>query len=224
MSDQIKSASLEWRDGIVPIARDFDDPYFSLHDGLPETRHVFIAGNNLPERFRAGFHVAELGFGTGLNLLAVWHAWIDAGHKTPLTFTSFEAFPMALEDMARALTAWPELGDLAKIMLTQIEDGWIINTPTLHARIVIGDARETLPQWDGIADAWFLDGFSPAKNPELWDAGLMQAVGDHTAPNGSFATYSAAGFVRANLEIAGFDVERIAGHGRKRHMSVGVKR
>jgi tRNA U34 5-methylaminomethyl-2-thiouridine-forming methyltransferase MnmC len=224
MSDQIKSASLEWRDGVVPIALDFDDPYFSLNDGLAETRHVFLKGNGLPERFGAGFHVAELGFGTGLNLLACWRAWIDAGHNTPLSFTSFEAFPMALDDMARALTAWPELDDLSQVMLEQLRDGWNVETPTLRAQVLIGDARGTLPVWDGRADAWFLDGFSPAKNAELWGADLMVAVGDHTAEQGSFATYSAAGFVRNNLDVAGFDVERIAGHGRKRHMSVGVKR
>ena len=223
MSDQIKSASLEWRDGDVPVALDFDDPYFSLNDGLSETRHVFLSGNNLPARFLAGFHVAELGFGTGLNLLACWQAWIDAGHQTPLQYTSFEAFPMTLSDMARALALWPTLCDLADEMLRQLAQGWVIETPTLSARIVIGDARETVPCWDKQADAWFLDGFSPAKNPAMWGAELMRAVGDHTVDRGSFATYSAAGFVRANLAAAGFDVERVAGHGRKRHMAIGVK-
>ncbi|MDD8023730.1 MAG: tRNA (5-methylaminomethyl-2-thiouridine)(34)-methyltransferase MnmD, partial [Paracoccaceae bacterium] len=89
--------------------------------------------------------------------------------------------------------------------------------------IVIGDARETLPRWDGCADAWYLDGFSPAKNPELWGADLMAAVGTHTAPGGTFATYTAAGFVRRNLAAAGFAVTRAPGHGHKRHMSRGVR-
>ena len=87
---------------------------------------------------------------------------------------------------------------------------------------MIGDARETLPAWGGRADAWFLDGFSPAKNPELWCDALMEQVARHTAAGGTFATYTAAGHVRRALAAAGFTVERRAGHGRKRHMSVGV--
>lgn len=223
MSDQIKNAHIEWRDGTIPIANAFDDPYFSINDGLAETRFVFLDGNGMPNRFRDGFHVGELGFGTGLNLLATWQAWIDAGFETPLRFTSFEAFPMTLSDMRQALANWPALKALAEEMLVQLETGWTVQTPTLDARIVIGDARETLPIWDGRVDAWFLDGFSPAKNPELWGGDLMQAVGDCTATGGTFATYSAAGFVRNRLADSGFEVSRKDGFGRKRHMSVGVK-
>ena len=223
MSDQIKNAQVEWRDGATPIANAFDDPYFSINDGLAETQFVFLDGNGLPDRFCDGFHVAELGFGTGLNLLAIWQAWMNAGFKTPLRFTSFEAFPMTLSDMRRALGNWPLLNNLADEMLGQLENGWSIKTATLDAQIVIGDARQTLPVWDDRADAWFLDGFSPAKNPELWDADLMQAVHDCTASGGTFATYSAAGFVRNRLADAGFEVRRKDGFGRKRHMSVGIK-
>ena len=224
MSDQIKNAQIEWRDGKIPIAHEFDDPYFSINDGLAETHYVFLDGNDLPNRFRDGFHVGELGFGTGLNLLATWQTWINAGFQTPLRFTSFEAFPMTLDDMRQALANWPVLSELAEEMLAQLKHGWTIKTPTLDARIVIGDARETLPVWDGRVDAWLLDGFSPAKNPELWDVDLMQAVADCTAANGTFATYSAAGFVRNRLAEAGFEVSRKDGFGRKRHMTVGVKR
>jgi tRNA U34 5-methylaminomethyl-2-thiouridine-forming methyltransferase MnmC len=85
----------------------------------------------------------------------------------------------------------------------------------------MGDARETLPQWQGRADAWFLDGFSPAKNPELWSPDLMAEVARHTKPGGTFATYTAAGFVRRGLQAAGFGVERRKGHGHKRHMTAG---
>ena len=87
--------------------------------------------------------------------------------------------------------------------------------------MVIGDARETLTAWEGRADAWYLDGFSPAKNPELWGEDLMAEVARHTAPNGTFATYTAAGFVRRGLQAAGFTVERRKGHGHKRHMATG---
>lgn len=209
---------LEWRDGVIPVSRRFDDPYFSLNDGLAETRHVFLAGNDLPARLRPGFQVAELGFGTGLNLLAL--------HMTnpglPIRFTSFEAFPLETEEIARALAHFPAALAVADPFLhawnrgaRQFEIG------SITAEVIIGDARHTLPSWPGRADAWFLDGFSPAKNPELWAPELMAEVARHTAPGGSFATYTAAGHVRRALEAAGFHVKRQPGHGRKRHMTVG---
>ncbi|MFM2391368.1 MAG: hypothetical protein RLZZ437_2923 [Pseudomonadota bacterium] len=212
---------LDWRDGSIPIATRFDDPYFSLSGGLAETRHVFLAGNHLPARFAPDFHIAELGFGTGLNMLAALIAWRAAGTPGPLTFTSFEAFPLSLPDTARALSAFPEALAVAEPLFTQWPTGRIA-TPDLDATIIFGDARETLPAWAGDADAWFLDGFSPSKNPELWSPDLMAAVARHTRPHGTFATYTAAGHVRRALSDAGFVVTRQPGFGTKRHMSTGV--
>lgn len=211
---------LDWRDETIPVSRQFDDPYFSLAGGLEETRHVFLTGNDLPGRFRDGFRIAELGFGTGLNLLAVLLA-----HRGPaqLHYTSFEAFPMPAPDIARALAAFPEVTDLAASFLDQWAAGsTTLRFPNLTAQIVLGDARETLPNWAGQADAWFLDGFSPAKNPELWSPALMAEVARHTAPGGTFATYTAAGHVRRALAEAGFTVKRQQGFGRKRHMATGA--
>lgn len=216
---------LDWRDGIVPVSRRFDDPYFSLADGLAETRHVFLDGNGLPGRLCDGFRVAELGFGTGLNLLALWIAWQGVGAPGVVRFTSFEAFPLQTEEMARALAAFPEAAAVAGPFLEQWATGArVIDLPGLRAEVIVGDARGALPVWGGVADAWFLDGFSPAKNPEMWSDDLMQAVATHTAPGGTFATYTAAGHVRRALEVAGFAVERRAGHGRKRHMTAGILR
>ncbi|GGE06038.1 tRNA U34 5-methylaminomethyl-2-thiouridine-forming methyltransferase MnmC [Gemmobacter megaterium] len=213
---------LEWKEGGVPVSCRFDDPYFSLGNGLAETRHVFLDGNGLPGRFRPGFHVAELGFGTGLNMLAALIAWRGAGIAGPLRFTSFEGFPLAAADIAQALAAFPEAAAVAGPFLEQWAQGArVIRLPGLEAEVIIGDVRETLPRWQGWADAWFLDGFSPAKNPEMWGEGLMAEVGAHTAPQGSFATYTAAGHVRRALQAAGFQVQRQAGFGFKRHMSVG---
>ena len=219
---------LDWRDGAIPVSRQFDDPYFSLSGGLEETRHVFLAGNDLPARwhdprFRDGFHIAELGFGTGLNLLATRLAQASETHPAPpLHFTSFEAFPMAAPDIARALQAFPEVAPLAADFLDQWQTGArTLHFPGLTAQIIIGDARDTLPRWQGSADAWFLDGFSPAKNPELWSPALMAEVARHTAPEGTFATYTAAGHVRHSLTEAGFTVTRHPGFGRKRHMTTG---
>jgi tRNA U34 5-methylaminomethyl-2-thiouridine-forming methyltransferase MnmC len=220
MADQ--RAELTWRDGQIPVSDRFDDPYFSLQNGLEETRHVFLAGNDLPARFAPGFRIAELGFGTGLNLLTVWSAWEKSGQSTPLTFTSFEAYPMVRDDMSRALAAFPELAPWAERFLATWRGG-ICDLGTLHLEVIEGDARQALPAWQGFADAWFLDGFSPAKNPELWGADLMQQVANHTAQGGTAATYTAAGFVRRGLEDAGFAVTRAPGYGRKRHMTRAVK-
>lgn len=221
MKDQ--KVDLEWRDGVIPVSTQFDDPYFSLDDGLAETRHVFLAGNGLPERFREGFHIAELGFGTGLNLCAALLAWRAAGITSPLRFTSFEAFPMTASEMDRALQAFPEAHAISGPILAQIAEGkYMIELDDLHAEVVVGDARETLPSWTGQADAWFLDGFSPAKNPELWNPDLMAHVAAHTAYGGTCATYTAAGFVRAGLADGGFTIERVKGFARKRHMTIGT--
>jgi tRNA U34 5-methylaminomethyl-2-thiouridine-forming methyltransferase MnmC len=211
-------ASLEWRDGALPISTQFDDPYFSLANGLEETRHVFLAGNDLPARLRPGFQIAELGFGTGLNLLAT----LIAVGETPIRYTSFEAFPMAAPDIARALAAFPEAKAVASEFLAHWAAGLRqFQLGPITVEVVIGDARTTLPDWKGRADAWYLDGFSPAKNPELWGEDLMAEVARHTNKGGSFATYTAAGFVRRGLQVAGFAVERRKGHGHKRHMATG---
>ena len=211
-----------WREGDMPVSQRFDDPYYSLENGLAESRHVFLAGNDLPARFAPGFHIAELGFGTGLNLIAARAAWRAAGITGPLRFTSFEAFPMPPADAMRALTAFPETdGYAADIAAALTDPATPLMRPDLELRLIIGDARQTLPRWAGRADAWFLDGFSPARNPELWQPDLMADLARHTAPGGSFATYTAAGHVRRALVAAGFDVARQPGYGRKRHMSVG---
>lgn len=211
-------ADLSWRDGGVPVSTRFDDPYFSFQDGLAETRHVFLAGNDLPGRFAPGFHIAELGFGTGLNLLAAWAAWEGAGLAGALRFTSFEAYPMAPADMTRALARFAELAPFAARFFAAF-DGRRVRLDSLEFDLVVGDARDRLPRWTGRADAWFLDGFAPAKNPELWQADLLAQVARHTAPGGTAATYTAAGFVRRALAEAGFEVTRSPGFGSKRHMT-----
>ncbi len=218
-----QNASLTWQPDGSPVSTRFDDPYFSTAGGLEETRHVFLAGNDLPARFKPRFHIAELGFGTGLNLLAAWQAWRKSGQTTPLHFTSFEAFPLSRPDLRRALAQWPELAPLAATLLEHYPFQARIELPDLVFELILGDARKTLPRWQGRADAWFLDGFSPSKNPELWGEALLDQVGQHTATGGSFATYTAAGFVRRALDEK-FEVRRISGFGRKRHMSVGKLR
>ena len=220
-----QSAEVIWRDEGPPVSARFGDRYFSGDNGLAECAHVFIGGNDLPQRIRDGFRIAELGFGTGLNALAVARLWSGAGAVGRMTYTAFEAYPLASGDMARALGRWPELDAWRPLLIEAWSGGQRrIALPGVDLTVRIGDARRTLPAWDGLADAWFLDGFSPACNPELWEDALLAEVARHTAPGGTFATYSAAGRVRRALAEAGFAVERRTGHGAKRHMTRGVLR
>ncbi|MGJ8603208.1 MAG: tRNA (5-methylaminomethyl-2-thiouridine)(34)-methyltransferase MnmD [Marivita sp.] len=221
---ELQTEPLDWRDGDVPVSRRFDDPYFSLDNGLAETRHVFLTGNDLPARFTDGFHIAELGFGTGLNLLATLQIWRASGQTGTLHFTSFEAFPMQPADMIRAQQAFPELALIAN----ELAPFWVENARniTLHDltfTMIEGDARDTLKTMTHTADAWFLDGFSPAKNPELWGPDLLNLVARNTAPDGTAATYTAAGHVRRSLDAAGLITTRVPGFGRKRHMTIAQK-
>ncbi|NOX74039.1 MAG: tRNA (5-methylaminomethyl-2-thiouridine)(34)-methyltransferase MnmD [Alphaproteobacteria bacterium] len=222
-SDQHQSAKIDWSPEGVPVSHRFDDPYFSIHNGLEETRHVFLNGNDLPHRLNAGFQIAELGFGTGLNLLATWLMWHEDGRRKPLSFTSFEAFPMAANDIQKALETFPEVAKIARRFLDHWSQGETnFDLAGLKVEIIIGDANTTLRNWPHKADAWFLDGFSPTKNPELWRADLLAEVAAHTNPNGTLATYSAAGHIRRTLANVGFSIDRAPGYGHKRHMSKGV--
>lgn len=218
---QDADAEIEWRDDRIPVSTRFDDPYFSLENGLAETRYVFLAGNDLPNRFCDGFTIAELGFGTGLNFLATVHCWMGSGAPGRLNYTSFEAFPMSPDDMEKALSHFPELGDFADGLTAFWRSGHRQGDlfACVNLTVITGDARTALPDWNGKADAWYLDGFSPAKNPAMWGADLMAEVARHTAPGGTAATYTAAGLVRRGLDDAGFCVERVPGFGRKRHMT-----
>jgi tRNA U34 5-methylaminomethyl-2-thiouridine-forming methyltransferase MnmC len=203
------------------VSTRFDDPYFSLDDGLAETRYVFLDGNDLPARFRPGFTIAELGVGTGLNLLAARALWRESGQYGTLHYVGFEAYPMRADDLRRALAVFPEVADGADLVARALAAGpGTIEEDGLTVTVLPGDAAGTLPGWEGRADAWFLDGFAPAKNPGLWTPELLAEVARHTAPGGTAATYSAAGAVRRALAAAGFAVDRRPGFGRKRHMTV----
>ncbi|MBT8409111.1 MAG: tRNA (5-methylaminomethyl-2-thiouridine)(34)-methyltransferase MnmD [Alphaproteobacteria bacterium] len=217
MADQ--KAQIDWKNG-VPVSRRFDDPYYSLEDGVAETRHVFLQGNGLPERLKPGFHVAELGFGTGLNLLVLMEAARQARLSGPIRYTGFEAYPMRPQDMAAALSAFPELARDAAWLVDSWSHGAVFDTELVSVELILGDANETLPVLHGRADAWFLDGFAPARNADLWSESLLAQVAQHTGAGGTAATYSAAGGVRRGLAQAGFEVERRPGFGRKRHMTV----
>jgi tRNA U34 5-methylaminomethyl-2-thiouridine-forming methyltransferase MnmC len=228
---ELKRDELSWLEGDMPFSERFGDHFYSHADGRAECHHVFMGGNGLPERWNnaGNFTIGELGFGTGLNFLETWRTWRACrGPDQVLDFVSFEAYPMEGAAIARALSRWPELAELAELLLekwpalTDEPDRWAMDGQT-GLTVVAGEALNGVRNWNGKADAWYLDGFAPAKNPEMWSADLMQAVADRTQPGGTFASYTAAGWVRRNLQAAGFAVEKRPGHAGKREMICGVK-
>ena len=229
MADDLERDELEWMDGDMPFSTRFGDHFYAREDGRAETAHVFIGQNRLVERWGDGADVtiAELGFGTGLNFLETWRQWTR--HRLPgarLDFVSFEALPMMADAITTAIGRWPELEPLcARLIdrwpeLSPMPASWMLDHQT-RLTVVVGDALDGVTRWAGPADAWYLDGFAPAKNPDMWSEPLMQAVFDRTQPGGTFATYTAAGWVRRNLQAAGFDVAKVPGFGGKREMMRG---
>ncbi|MFY7122480.1 bifunctional tRNA (5-methylaminomethyl-2-thiouridine)(34)-methyltransferase MnmD/FAD-dependent 5-carboxymethylaminomethyl-2-thiouridine(34) oxidoreductase MnmC [Enterobacter cloacae complex sp. SHL022] len=238
----IQPANLEFNAEGTPVSRDFDDVYFSNDNGLEETRYVFLDGNHLGTRFpehpRSLFVVAESGFGTGLNFLTLWQAFDCFRAAYPeatlqrLHFISFEKFPLTAHDLRLAHQSWPELAHWAEQLQTQ----WPPAIGGCH-RLILDDGRVTLDLWLGDindltdklddsmnqkVDAWFLDGFAPAKNPDMWSPHLFSAMARLARPGATLATFTSAGFVRRGLQEAGFTMRKTKGFGRKRDMLVGV--
>jgi tRNA 5-methylaminomethyl-2-thiouridine biosynthesis bifunctional protein len=229
-----ESADLTWADG-VPHSRRYNDSYFSTEDGAQESRHVFLGGNQLPERWRRRpqFTIVETGFGTGLNFLTTWHAWrADANRPNRLHFLSIEAFPLRRQDLRDALAVWPELTDSADALLRVypaplpgvhrllFEQGSICLDLILKPLEEALNILQELPDLD--VDSWYLDGFAPARNPGMWTDALYAAMSRLGTPGSQFATFTAAGEVRRGLVEAGFKVEKAAGFGRKREMLRGA--
>ncbi|MBE7217617.1 MAG: tRNA (5-methylaminomethyl-2-thiouridine)(34)-methyltransferase MnmD, partial [Caulobacteraceae bacterium] len=215
---------VDWSGG-HPRSPRFGDVYFQ-EDGLAESRAVFLAGCGLPQAWagRRRFTLAELGFGTGLNVLALLQLWAQArpSPEARLSIFSVEGFPMPRADAARALARWPELAELAAPLLAAWPDGRRgrrrIAWPGLGAMLdlAVEEALPAVQGWDGGADAWFLDGFAPAANPAMWAPGLLGAAAARTAPGGRLASFTVAGAVRRALADAGLQVDKRPGHGRKR--------
>ena len=237
----VEHAQLNWNEQGTPVSRAFGDVYFSNDNGLEETRYVFLGGNGFPGRFaehpRDLLIVAESGFGTGLNFLTLWQAFDAFQREQPdatlkrLHFISFEKFPLTREDLTAAQQHWPELAPWAEALQAK----WPAALPGCQ-RLLFDGGRITLDLWLGDinqlmgeldeslnrqVDAWFLDGFAPSKNPDMWTPELFGMMAKLSRPQGTFATFTAAGIVRRGLQEAGFAVTRRKGFGPKREMLCG---
>ncbi|WP_375737831.1 bifunctional tRNA (5-methylaminomethyl-2-thiouridine)(34)-methyltransferase MnmD/FAD-dependent 5-carboxymethylaminomethyl-2-thiouridine(34) oxidoreductase MnmC [Pseudomonas boanensis] len=227
-------ARIDWDERGLPLSREFDDVYFSPDSGIDETRHVFLAGNDLAEAFAAlpqqsQFCIGETGFGTGLNFLCAWQLFErTAPAGTRLHFVSVEKFPLARPDLERALALWPDLAPFTQQLLEQyiaIHPGFqrlVFDSGRVVLTLMVGDAQDCLPELDARIDAWFLDGFAPAKNPEMWNTELIAQLARLSHPGTTLATFTSAGFVRRALNDAGFRIKRVPGFGKKWEMSKGV--
>lgn len=237
----ITNAQLGWNDVGTPVSDQFDDVYFSNVNGLEETRYVFLHQNHLPQRWQTceqrRFVIAETGFGTGLNFLAAWQWFDQFRQQNPdapskeLHFVSFEKYPLSKQDLIKAHQSWPELAEYAE----KLQKHYPIAVPECH-RIVLEDGAITLDLWfgdikdcmpkvpvteQGLVDAWFLDGFAPSKNPEMWNQDLFDGMAKLAKQECTCATFTAAGFVRRGLIEAGFEMKKVKGFGTKRDMIAG---
>lgn len=223
--DFLKLAEVDWSESGQPVSTTYGDVYFSREDGLAESRTVFLKGCGLPEAWRGRTHftVGELGFGTGLNILALLDLWSrERPRNGHLHIWSVEAHPLSRNDLTISHDAWPELAAISEVLRGR----WPRLTPGLHRLdlpefhatldLAFGDAVEMLAGWSGKADAWFLDGFAPSTNPAMWSDQVLGLVAARSAPGARAATFTVAGQVRRGLAAGGFVVDKRPGHGRKR--------
>jgi tRNA 5-methylaminomethyl-2-thiouridine biosynthesis bifunctional protein len=248
--DKLENAALQWQDDGAPYSTQFDDIYFSRGGGLAETEHVFLAGNRLIERWidneqslaaalnpsATHFTVAELGFGTGLNFLCCWRAWQQlAPQHLRLHYIACEKYPLQSTALRQALLEWPELAPLSEALLNVYPDHSAgfhrlhLQGPAGAAPITLdlyyGDATQMLaaqPERAGAkVDAWFLDGFAPRLNPQMWSEELLAQLARLSRAGSTLSTYSVAGQVVRGLRAAGFEVAKVTGFAQKRQMLVG---
>lgn len=236
--DPLASPEFQYTPAQPPRSGRFDDVYYSADSGTAECRHVFLAGNDLPERWHTPsgtpFVVGELGFGTGLNVLATWAQWRRVQRSVPtapprLHVISVEGFPLTRDELACATAEWPELAAERDELVAHYPavplpgfQRLIFDGGSVCLTLLFGEVVAMLRDLEAVVDAWFFDGFSPEKNPEMWRPEVFAEVARLSRPHHTtFATYTVAASVRQNLQTAGFAAEKAPGFGRKRHMLRG---
>lgn len=237
----IKHAKINWSDQSEPFSTQFADVYFNTEQGLNESSYVFLQGNRLQQRWRESsepvFTIAETGFGTGLNFLMTCSAFQCFQKNAPnarlkrLHFSSFEKYPLTQNDLRKALQRWPSLSDFIAPLIAQYPPGLagchriMLDKYNITLDLWFGDVLDSLPSLynyqRGLFDCWYLDGFAPSKNPDMWNAQLFKQIAATCKTGATIATFTAAGFVRRALIAAGFTMQKRKGYGKKREMLVG---
>ena len=236
-ASSIQTAKLHWQlddNGVTaPLSSEFGDVYFSKTDGLAESRHVFIDGNDLATRLAnlrnfERFVIGEIGFGTGLNILAIWQLWqqIRPDNHSHLHIITTEKFPLSKTDLEQALSVWTELAGLSQQLIDNYPPplagchrlNWFDERLTID--LWLGDATSSLSQvtGEGKVDAWLLDGFAPSCNQELWSADLLAQIARLSKNHTTLATFSVASAVKQGLKHHGFTLAKRKGFGKKREM------
>lgn len=226
----MRTHDLTWADNDTPKSTVFDDVYYNPANGLEESTHVFIDGNNLTNRWQRlsyeCFTVAELGFGTGLNFMLTWQAFDKAETDAALHFISIEKYPLAKQDIAKALAPWQNVwGTRLKSFLNYynpLDTLDIQLNDTVRLTVYFEDVTTALPRIEQTVDAWYLDGFAPSKNADMWSDTVFAQMARLSRQETSFSTFTAAGFVKRGLHSAGFDVQKRKGYGRKKESLYGT--
>jgi len=245
MSDRLQQVHLHWHEDGTPVSDIFEDIYFSTGEGITETEHVFMQGNRLMARWQnwtqPEFTIGETGFGTGLNFLVAWTTFREFRRQNPqhplktLRFCSVEKFPISREDLEKAYKMLPELRALWTVFLLSYPEPvagchhLFFDEKSIHLELWFADIKHMMPERINhrhetnypLIDAWFLDGFAPSKNPEMWQQSLFEHMIQLSHSKTTLATFTAAGFVRRGLIAAGFDIKKQPGFGKKRDMLVG---
>lgn len=229
-------ANIEWLEnkGVhYPHSLDFNDVYFNTDDGLAETEHVFITHNQLQQRFSnnslSSFTIIETGFGPGLNFLAVSSLWLQlAPQNAILHYIGIEKTPLSLTDITRAQALWPQFSNVSQALIPQysnLKNGanqFSLAAGRIQLDLQINNIALALPQLSQTADAWLLDGFAPAKNATMWSKEVFAQMARLSITGTTFATFTSAGHVKRGLQVAGFEVNKHKGFGKKREMLSGL--
>lgn len=234
----IKHAQIHWSDQQEPFSPHFDDVYFNTDQGIDESTYVFLQGNDLISRWeistQSHFCIAETGFGSGLNFLIsclYFQTFLDKNPKSPLKhlfFSSFEKYPLSKSDLTKALQRWPTLSDFIQPLIKQyplaLSGCHRIHFKNITLDLWLGDVKSQLPTLciapSGLFDCWYLDGFSPLKNPDMWDSELFHLIANSCKDKATLATFTAAGFVRRSLQDAGFIMRKRKGYGKRERCSL----
>ncbi|PLU85937.1 bifunctional tRNA (5-methylaminomethyl-2-thiouridine)(34)-methyltransferase MnmD/FAD-dependent 5-carboxymethylaminomethyl-2-thiouridine(34) oxidoreductase MnmC [Pseudomonas plecoglossicida] len=234
MSTLLQHAQIDWDDQGRPHSRQYDDVYFAVNEGIEETRHVFLGQTRLAERFanlapHACVVIGETGFGTGMNFYCAWQLFEQHAHaEARLHFVSVEKYPLGRDDLARAIRLWPELAAYSQPLLEQyvaVHPGFqqfTFDNGRVTLTLLIGDVLEQLPQLDAQIDVWFLDGFAPAKNPDMWTPELFAQLARLSHPGTVLGTFTTTGWVRRSLVDAGFAMKKVPGIGKKWEVMSGA--